>query len=509
MAGLLKNLIRVVGAVKNLATGEYEDVTYANPSPIKMGDSASVDAFGRLRAATPLNFFLNKNIHTRNPSQWEEPIVGAIIEHGAVTGGPFQVADVITGATSNTVATVTAVNAGSLTVDVNHNDFEVGETIAGSISGATAAVTTIGTGSNVSHNRNTASVILQAGAASGDGAIRQSHRYLPYVPGKSQQIQMTFVWGAAVANVRRRSGYFNGDNGLFIEQDIDAVRLVRRTNVTGTPTDTSIDQADWNLDTLDGNGPSRQTLDFTKIQLFYIDFQWLGAGRVRFGFDFGGHVTYCHEIDASNVFSGPYISTPSLPVKHEITNTGATAGVNTLTEICAAVVSEGGETLSGLGFTISNGIAPRSIVATSMQPVLAIRLKSTFGGGENRRTIQFSNASVYGTAQDTHFEISHVHDPSAFTGTWVDIGGGSAAEYSKDITAITGNPAHNIEEGYTAAGQAGKGVSESLVEGDKLDQHRFIAQNYDSTNSEVFLVSAQSFTGTASVYAHISWVEFE
>ena len=78
-----------------------------HPVSIKFHDTTSKDAFGRLRISAPFDLFSNKNIHDRRKNQWEEPIIGAIIEHGAVTGGPFQVAETITGGTSGTIGTVT------------------------------------------------------------------------------------------------------------------------------------------------------------------------------------------------------------------------------------------------------------------------------------------------------------------------------------------------------------------------------------------------------------------
>jgi len=58
--------------------------------------------------------------------------------------------------------------------------------------------------------------------------------------------------------------------------------------------------------------------------------------------------------------------------------------------------------------------------------------------------------------------------------------------------------------------QAGKWDNENILSWDKLDQHRFLSQNFDSTNSEVYVVYATSIVAQAALtHAHISWVEFE
>lgn len=472
--------------------------------------SFSLDSYGRQRVTNPVTLFANKNIHNRNQNLWEEPIIGAIIEHGAVTGGPFQVAEIITDSISGTVGTVTAVEGGALTVTytVNHDDFVVGGTITGGTSGATATISTVGTGSTVFHDRDNGAVILQVGQSNGDRAARISHIYTPYVPGTAHGIFETFALGAAVTNVERTVGYGNLENGIFINQTIAGIRFIRRTKTSGAPVDIPVEQANWNIDKFDGTGPSGKTLDVTKLAFLFIDFAWQGAGPIRIGFFVDGIPFTAHEFQFFGELDTVFMSTPSLPVFYEIKNTGDTASTNILKEFCTAVISEGGERLTGVGFSISVDATPRAV--TTEVPVLAIRLKNVFGGGPNRKIGRFSNGGIFATDNAAHFEIKHIHDPSGITATWNDIGGGSAMEFSTDITAITGNPEHKIEEGYAAAGQAGKGGPENVVAGSELDQHRIITQNTDSDNSEVFVVSGVSLVGPASnIYPHISWVEFD
>lgn len=472
--------------------------------------SFAIDSYGRQRTSSPVTLFANKNIHNRNKNLWEESLAGAIIEHGAVTGGPFVVSEIITGSISGTVGTVTAVDAGALTVTymVNHDDFEVGETITGGTSGATATISTVGTGSAIFHDRDNGAVILQVGQSNGDSAVRISHLYTSYVPGTGHAIFQTFLLGAAVANVSRTVGYGNFENGLFINQTLSGLRFIRRTKTSGSVVDNPTEQADWNIDKFDGKGPSKKILDPTKSSFLFIDFGWQGLGPIRMGLFVDGIPFTAHEFRFFDVLDTVFMSTPSLPVFYEIKNTGDTASTNVLKEFCTAVMSEGGEKLTGVGFSVSVETTPRSITANV--PVLAVRLKNTFGGGPNRKTIRLSSAGVFATDNGVHFDIAHLHDPSGFAGTWADVGGGSAAEFSTDITAITGNPSHKIDEGYVAAGQAGKGGAPNVVRGDILDQHRVLTQNIDSTNSEIFLIRGASIVGpAANIFPHMSWVEFD
>ena len=81
-------------------------------------------------------------------------------------------------------------------------------------------------------------------------------------------------------------------------------------------------QAHFNLDTMDGTGPSGVPLDLTKSQIFVIDYEWLGVGRVRFGFVFAGAIVYCHDAVFANTVGSVYMSTPNNPLRYQTEATG-------------------------------------------------------------------------------------------------------------------------------------------------------------------------------------------
>ena len=77
-------------------------------------------------------------------------------------------------------------------------------------------------------------------------------------------------------------------------------------------------QSTWNLDKMDGTGPSGYNLDLSKMQMFYIDYSWYGAGSIRWGFRAAnGNVTYCHRIINNNVNTEAYMRTGNLPARYE------------------------------------------------------------------------------------------------------------------------------------------------------------------------------------------------
>lgn len=78
-------------------------------------------------------------------------------------------------------------------------------------------------------------------------------------------------------------------------------------------------QSSWNIDKCDGTGASLFNLDLTKMQMFYADYTWYGAGGIRFGFKNNrGEVIYCHRIPNNNVNTEAYMRSGNLPARYEI-----------------------------------------------------------------------------------------------------------------------------------------------------------------------------------------------
>jgi hypothetical protein len=102
-------------------------------------------------------------------------------------------------------------------------------------------------------------------------------------------------------------------------------------------------QKDFNLDKLDGTGPSGYVLDLTKMQMVFIDYSWYGAGKVRFGLrGVDGKIIYFHEIYNNNTNRKAYMRSGNLPGRFEIQSKSKT-GV-----LLTAIGSSGTTSLSTL-----------------------------------------------------------------------------------------------------------------------------------------------------------------
>ena len=79
------------------------------------------------------------------------------------------------------------------------------------------------------------------------------------------------------------------------------------------------DQEEWNLDRCDGTGKSGYTIDVTKMQMFYMDYSWYGAGFIRWGFRAtDGNIIYAHKIPNNNANTEAYMRSGNLPARYEV-----------------------------------------------------------------------------------------------------------------------------------------------------------------------------------------------
>lgn len=291
-----------------------------------------------------------------------------------------------------------------------------------------------GSGTTTAHSVNRASTTIGVSASTAGRRVRRTKQRRNYQPGKSHLGLFTFVMGTNVANVAKRVGLFDDNNGVFFEMDGTTPTVVIRSFATGASVDTKITQANWNVDKMDGTGKSGITLDFTKAQILFIDFEWLGAGGVRYGFFIDGLPYIVHRQANANTADSVYMSTPNLPVAYEIENSG-TGGASTLEHICSSVVSEGGFDGLGVVRSIDRGNSKITSSNNDIRAMVSIRLKSTHIGATIIPLGFNILASIFGGI-DSRWAV---YINPTFTGTdnasWVPIAN-SAVEY--DITRDSG-----------------------------------------------------------------------
>ena len=291
---------------------------------------------------------------------------------------------------------------------------------------------TTGTAS-INHNANQGLMDLIVGPASGDQIIRETDRTFAYQPGKSLLVMTTFTMSPANENLRQRVGYFGKFNGVYLEQDGLTKYIVKRSSITGSIENTRISQSDWNVDKLDGTGPSGINLDLSKSQIFWVDIEWLGVGSVRSGFVINGQYIVCHIFHHANDVAGTYITTATLPIRYEITNTGTTGISSTLKQICSTVVSEGGYEQIGITRAASNPIIGKNLTNAIDNPMVSLRLRS----GRTDAVVVPRMLTMYGL-QNTAFLYKIIKNTALTNPSWALTDSGSAVQYDISATAMTG-----------------------------------------------------------------------
>ena len=359
--------------------------------------------------------------------------------------------------------------------------------------------TSTGVGGTTAFDANAGLVTLNTTTASGSSIIRETTKCFSYQPGKSLLVLSTFVLNAAKANLRQRVGYYGVSNGLFLEQDGTTVSFVERSSVTGALVDTKVAQASWNVDKMDGTGPSGFTLDLTKAQILWMDVEWLGVGTVRVGFIVNGQFVHCHSFHHANLITSTYITTASLPLRYEITNTNTTASTSTLKQICSTVLSEGGYELRGsqqaIGTTIT---APYTLTtAGTFYPVISLRLKATALDA----IVILTALSMLGVSS-TNYLWRVVATATTTGGTWVSAGTNSSVEYNLTGTATTGG--RILAQGYFSSSNQSAAPIDILKEA--LFSFQLERDGLTNTPYELSLVLTAA-AGASTVHASMDWEE--
>lgn len=163
-----------------------------------------------------------------------------------------------------------------------------------------------------------------------DRVTNTSNIWHPVVPGAGVLFMFAARADSVNTGVIRNWGPFDATDGYFFQQNGTKLRVIHRYTLDGAATaNTVMEQSTWNRDTLNGSGdssnPSGMNLDITKINLYWVDFQFYGGGRTRWGVFYNGERIVCHEMrhgngEEGNVSLSNPIGNPNRPLCWAIAN---------------------------------------------------------------------------------------------------------------------------------------------------------------------------------------------
>jgi hypothetical protein len=357
---------------------------------------------------------------------------------------------------------------------------------------------TTGTLSTATFLNNEGLVALSIGTQTNAAVYRESDRVFAYQPGKSLLILRTFCLGPAKTGLRQRVGYFDSDNGIYLERDGSTVYFVKKSKISGSVVETRVAKDNWNITTLDGTGADKIVLDSSLSQILYINIEWLGVGSVECGFVIKGQFIPCHIFHHANETgtTSTYMTTACLPIRTEIENTTATTSTSVLKDICATVISEGGYELRGRPRSIGTGLDGYVMSGNGTQilyPLVSIRLKADRLGA-----IVFPQNFSVTVAESAMFRWEVLIKSITTGGTWISIGDDSSVEYNLSATGFV-NTGTTVEVGYIASSNQSSS-SPSLAE--FPFQRQLTRNTFDGTRYEFVIAmkhSGNNLKGWASI----------
>lgn len=339
-------------------------------------------------------------------------------------------------------------------------------------------------------------VELTVGDSPGDEIVRQTRRVVRYTPGRSNELSMSHIFTEPTLGVRRRCGVFTETDGAYFEDGGDGTYyVVLRRNTSSGPVETRVARENWNVDALDGTGPSGITADPTAIQLMVIEYEWYGAGHVEFKFVIGNNSIPVHEFNTANIDTQPWASTPFLPIRCELTNVSGATGVHSFWQGSHSVQTEGETGPLGQEFAVTNNITGTTLSnANIFYPVLSIRLKNNSLDGIVI-PIDFQAA----TLDNTNIFYRVVLNPVLTGASWQSVREDSEVEY--DVSATAQSDGTILKSGFLSSGVQGQLVKFSNETATQLGRG-----NMGST-SDIITVEIASINANKSAFAMLNWIE--
>lgn len=251
----------------------------------------------------------------------------------------------------------------------------------------TDKLTIVDSGSG-SVTQSNAALLVSSGTDATCSASVQSIDVLHYSPGKDGSAFFTAGFTdatSAAGTTTQLAGLYDSENGFAIGYQNTSFGLLYRNNST----DQFITQSNFNIDPLDGTGPSRFIIDPTKVNVFRISYGWLGTAPVTYEvLKENGQWIPFHRLQLPNTNTDPSIANPTLPIKIEVEKDSDSNGV----DLTVRSFSWNASILGNLSEQRQYTETAEGTVTTTETPIISLRNNSTFNGQNNLTTLQL----VYG-----------------------------------------------------------------------------------------------------------------
>jgi hypothetical protein len=242
--------------------------------------------------------------------------------------------------------------------------------------------------------------------------------------------------------------------------------------------------------------------------------EWLGVGRVRFGFYTYGKIQYCHQVTNINILTEPYTNSINLPICYSIHNASPSGGTSSnFKQICSTVISEGGYAPVGRPFSIATGSTPVtgvSLAPNIVEPLLFLRGDVSNNNYYHQNIIPTEISMI---CTDTNALIYYRLEyflAGTYTGTqpsWTNVNSSySVAQYAPNLaTGYNNTNAITLDQGYFY----GRGSNTFSSQNDIFSTQVLQLTSNISNQSDILVLTGTFVAsgGSANVLGTIKWQE--
>lgn len=234
-------------------------------------------------------------------------------------------------------------------------------------------------------------------------------------------------------------GAKGGTYSMSSTATISVTNTTQQTGVAHTSTWTA--QSSFSEDKLDGTGYSGMTIDPTKLNVYQINFRWLGAGEIRFAIENSedGNMIIFHKKRFANLNSDVSVDNPSLKIGYVAASLGGSGSNIVVTGASMMGAIEGLISPSSMPVSASNTRTSGMTSTSSEHVLLAVRNNVINNSKINTREVLLRTISAAATTAGGQPVTVTLwfNAPTAGTLVWTNNGSDFSTSYSSTATTVT------------------------------------------------------------------------
>ena len=475
-AAITKAVTTTTGVHTLVVTSRYFRVTYTNGSIAQ--DMFSLQVLFHMFKSKELTSTLNQTLTNSS----DVSVVRSVIAAEGPAGTYTNVASDQLGALKVNIGSINQTAFGE--VKVAQPEPRLQETFNFSVNPRIWDIVEVGTGTI---SQSEAMAVVSTGSTSSGTASMETKKSVRYRSGQGILARFTALFTEGIADTTQYIGIGDDEDGFFFGYDGASFGILHRNDATGSIVDTWIPQASWNSDLGDGT-QALPVMDWTKGNVFEVQFQYLGFGTIKFFVEDSatGDFVLVHTTAYANANTHPSLGDPVLPIRM-FADTGSNNVDMVLKSGSTSIFVEGKVVITGL----HNSVDHQKSIGSTETNVLTLRNRTTYISKTNHHAIfpDFVSISTIGGSKPVLIKLK--------TNTTL----GGSPSYT-DVDTLT-----SIAEFDTAGTTITNGNTVMTVVLSKEDSQIFDIERVATfiEPGDTLTVSASTTSGTVDVLVALSW----